>query len=363
MFEYYLDLFKKNIVIIMVPILIFVIGWFWYYYFKNHKNIEVEKVWNNEVSIKFNKSEKELNLVNDLKEEIKNNDINKYNYQVKVYLDKYDLSCKWEKNICEKILKNKDKINNYILWNYSWELKKLDEFKLNIDEFFNKKFDENTFKLNIIDVLYIFQNNFIKQTDIKNTWFEKYFKFKQRNPDDKITLNNLEIQCASEIKMSIIPWIFEEDKIISKKVEENCKNLWWEKFLTLEDNKKEKDKIENNEIDLNLKINRLKVQYDFFEKKDWKFQKINSKEIFIDYDKEFLLKKEKEEKSKLIKQEIIEKKEDNKTRQWKIIYPENNKKQDYKNKLNELLRKKYREKLNKLLRKKFREKLMKSNKK
>gem|GEM_PF-7122933 len=45
----------------------------------------------------------------------------------------------------------------------------MDNFNLNIDNFFDKTFNEDNFKFNIIDFLYTFQNNFIKETNIKNT--------------------------------------------------------------------------------------------------------------------------------------------------------------------------------------------------
>jgi spore coat protein CotF len=53
--------------------------------------------------------------------------------------------------------------------------------------------------------LYSLQKNLIKETNLEAKEFEKYFEFKKKNSNDKIKLNNLEIQCASEIKMSIVP--------------------------------------------------------------------------------------------------------------------------------------------------------------
>ena len=341
------DLYKKNIIIIGISILLISIGWFWYYYFNNYKNIEVKKMWNNQVNIKIDKAKKEIKLVNKTKENLKNKNPNKYSYQVKVYLNKYDLSCNWEKNICKKILANKSKLNNFILWNYSWELKKLDEFKLNLNKFFEEKFDENIFKYNIIDLLYNFQNNFIKESNIKKTWFEKYFKFKLKSGEKNIVLNNMEVQCASEIKMSVIPWTFEEDKIISKKVEENCKNLWWEKLLTLNNNK-----IDKSKITLDFIIKNLKVKYIFFEKKDWKYIKIENKEINVDYEKKFILKKQ-EEKNKQLTQKFKNNKKENKNLD-NIITDVKKEEKEYKEKENQ----KYIQKMNEiLLKKKFMKKM------
>ncbi len=351
MFEYYLDLLKNNFFIIVIPIFI-IIGWLWYYYFTNYKNIDVKEMWNNNINIKVDKTKNEIKLVNKLKDSTKK-DINKYNYQVQIFLNKFELSCNWEKNICEKILKNKEKLNNFILWNYSWELKTLDNFNLNIDNFFDKTFNEDNFKFNIIDFLYTFQNNFIKETNIKNTWFEKYFEFKSW---ENIILNNMEIQCASEIKMSIIPWTFEEDKIISEKVEENCKNLWWEVFLTLENN--EKNQIKNNEINLELKIQKLEVKYIFFEKKDWKFLEIDSKKTLIDYEKNYILKKEKEKESNIKQEKSQEKTEKKGEKIIEYVNKDNNlnKQKNYRKKINDILKEKYRKKINNILLEKYRKK-------
>ncbi len=354
MFEYYLDLYKKNIFIITISILILIIGWFWYYYFNNYKIIDVKEMWNNKVNIKIDKTKNEIKLVNNIKDNTKK-DTNKYNYQVKVFLNKYDISCNWKKEICDKIIKNKEKLDNYILWNYSWELKKIDDFKLNIDNFFSKSFDENVFKANTIDLLYTFQNNFIKESDIKNTWFEKYFKYKLEAWEKNIVLNNMEVQCASEIKMSIIPWTFEEDEIISKKVEENCKNLWWENFLTLEI--KKENKLENNKINLELKIKNLKIEYIFLEKKDLKFEQIDSKEVLIDYEKNLILKKDIEKNTKIKKEKVVEKKENKKIIIENINKNENNnKQQNFKKRMNDILKEKYRKKINNILLEKYRKK-------
>ncbi len=345
------DFFEEyKIYIISTIIFLIIVGISYYFY--NYKKLEVNNLWKNNVAIKLDKSKKEIKLTNDLKNIDKKDN---YNYQVKIYLSEYELSCKSKKEICDKIIKNKDKLNNFILWNYSWELKKLDEFKLNLDDFFSKKFDKNVFKNNVIDLLYTFQNNFIKETNIKNTWFEKYFKFKLKNWEKNIVLNNLEIQCASEIKMSVTPWTFEEDKIISKKVEENCKNLWWEKFLTLEKNKKSNTK-ENKEINLEIEIKKLKVNYIFFKKENWKFKKIDSKEIILDYEKKYIFDKYGIKEGKSLKKQNNN--NNNKVVDFKdkiVDLDESLKKQsnDNKDRLNKLLRKKYKEKLNKILIERF----------
>lgn len=275
--EYFWYEYKKIVILLFIFIIISIISAF-YYNNSLNKSKELNIIENKNIKINVTKDKANLNVENlDI---VNNKKI--YKYQVYIYPSKFNLTCDSLNNkACNKIINKKDELYNSLLWISWWTIKNTKNFEFDIKNFLYKKFNKKNYLKNFVNNINYSSSNLLKNEKYNNTWYEKYFEFKKIK-NKKVTLNNLEVQCASDIIMSVVPWSFEADKIIKEKIKENCSILWSENsawILELNNNKKKKSSI----INLRLEISELKLKYIFSEKDNNKnsYNTIDTKNINI----------------------------------------------------------------------------------
>lgn len=244
----YYYLYKKQINIILISIMIAIFGGYVFYYNINPiKNLNLTLNWS---VISYN--EKEIIF--------KNYDY----YQVYLYPEVYSIDCNSKIDwLCDNLLKNKQFFSNYSIWFYWRWLEKWNFWIINIESDLNKdKIDEN------IKLIFNSLLNWKKDNNLKvDKWeYNKYFSFKWLSWNS-LDLNDMEIMCLNQIKQTVPIWSFDKENIIKERVKSECEWFWNKSYLDIAYwwymNEEEK-----NYVNINFNINKIKVDYKFY-KKDW----------------------------------------------------------------------------------------------
>ncbi len=240
---------------------ILLLWWYFFFFWGNEYITEVEEKISTK-NISFNdetilaSSDEELNY-----------------YQVQIYPADFDFTCTNNEEVCNKVLQRQEKIGVFSLWSVGREItQKSEALDMNFDLILWKKTDSPFILKDIFSQLYLDDGSIMMsesaEENIENEVIER---------GDSQSKGF----CVESIKNSLPEGISELDTTFQDRVELECTWLenindirlafWW---ITDTQNK-------NNQIDLELRISSLRVEYTFFSKIDGKFTEVSSEEKVI----------------------------------------------------------------------------------
>lgn len=158
-------------------------------------------------------------------------------YQLYITPSKYNIECvsKLNQEDCNIFLNNKDFFSKYIYSQYVYNIKNWLKWEINLFP----SIKDNNFLIKDI-FKHLWESSFINRysKEVSKYLDENYLKWdNETNNTNEVFINDLEFSCIERIKNSMPESSFEYEKLVSQKINEECKIfrktpplqivLWW----------------------------------------------------------------------------------------------------------------------------------------